>query len=58
VDSQEKITEIIYYFFHERLKESISLNISVSELINSIIMPNLDNYDIVYDYLVKCNKFK
>jgi ATP-dependent Zn protease len=56
--SQEQITDIIQYFFHERLKESVSLNISVSELINSVIMPNLDNYEVVYDVLIKGNKFK
>ena len=54
--SQEQITEIIQYFFHQRFKESTSLNISDCELINTIIRPNLDNYDVVYDISVKGNE--
>lgn len=56
--SSEQITDIIKYFFNRDFKEHTSLNISVSELINTIILPNLDNYETVYEFLINGNKFK
>ena len=55
--SVEQIRSIIRYFFKRDFIELISINISVSEFINSIVMPNLNNYNEVHNYLLRGNKF-
>ena len=52
--SEEQICQIIKYFYKKDIEtNSIGKfpNISVSELINTIIIPNLNNYDHVVNYL-------
>jgi SpoVK/Ycf46/Vps4 family AAA+-type ATPase len=56
--SPEQIREIINYFFHRDFNESTSVNVSIAELINTIIMPNRDRYELVRDFLIRGNKFK
>lgn len=57
--SKEQIVQIIKYFYGKNIKSStlnkLNINVSVSELINTIIIPNLGNYDCTIDYLLNGN---
>ena len=55
--NKEQITQIINYFYGKTIKKQTldkipNLNISVSELINTIILSHLDDYDYVINYLL------
>lgn len=53
--NSEQIGQIIKYFFNRNISKKISrkitLSISVAELINTIIIPHLNDYTYVIDYL-------
>jgi len=49
--SNEQITEIIRFFFKKKCAIKTTKDISVSELINTIILPHIDDYDYVIRYL-------
>lgn len=55
--SVEQIIQIIKYFCQKDIDPNIikNINISVSELINTIIIPNLDNYEFIRNYLTEPN---
>jgi chaperone BCS1 len=51
--SKEQITQIISYFYKKDIDIKLikDIDISVSELINTTIIPNLNNYNKVLNYL-------
>jgi len=57
--SKEQIVQIIKYFYGRTVSSSLldkiyNVDISTSELINTIILSHLDDYDYVINYL--CTK--
>lgn len=51
--NNDQITQIIKYYCNENVNPDLikQINISVSELINTIIIPNLNNYSYIHNYL-------
>lgn len=55
--NKEQIIQIIKYFYNKDISKKtlthMTMSISVSELINTIIIPHLDDYRYVIDFLTK-----
>ena len=57
--TSDRINDIIHFYFGRPFSKKRTCfdngnhTISTSELINSIIMPNINNYDAVYNYLMQ-----
>lgn len=56
--THEQIHQIIKYYYQRDINVSMlkNLDISVSELINTIIIPNLNNYNYVFNFLTSTEK--